>query len=140
MNIYSQYLQFIEGENPKLLEVYCGTGATAQFINQNYKCSYYGYDNNINALSIARVNKMEQTDEFDYIIISDVSRYLSDKSIIKTVQNLFKSNTKLIINLKQDEASENIINEICNTFGNKTFTVVDEVSTTNRYFLLLAEV
>lgn len=139
MNIYSQYLQFIAGENPKLLEVYCGTGATALFINQNYRCKYYGYDDNINALSIARVNKIEQTDEFDYVIISDVSRYLSNKSVIKTVQNLFKSNTKLLINLNQDEDNENTINEICNTFGNKTFIAIDEVNTINRCFLLLSE-
>ena len=139
MNIYSQYLQFIEGENPKILEAYCGTGATAQFINQNYKCRYYGLDDNINALSIARINKIEQTDEFDYIIISDVSRYLSDQSVIQIVHNLFKSNTKLLINFKKDEDNENTINKICNTFGNKTFIVVDEVNTINRCFLLLSE-
>ena len=140
MNIYSQYLQFIKGENPKILEVYCGTGATAQFINQNYKCRYYGLDDNINALSIARVNKINKSDDFfDYIIISDISRYLSDKNINKTVQNLFKSNTKLILNLKEDELSESTINRICNTFGDRIFIVIDEFQSGNSQTLLLAE-
>lgn len=156
MNIYRENLQFIEGTYPRVLEFYCGTGATALYLTQKCNCKYYGYEDNNKALSylnsseINTFSKFEEIDQkdkgFDYYLISDLTKFLNDKEIKNQAIKRIKTHTKLIINFKEDENNEINIQKIISLFGSEKYQVtggVNKINTIssklNRSYLVLTD-
>lgn len=143
MNIYRNYLKLINGRNPKILEAFCGTGATALYITQNYQCEYYGYENNKSALYYSRgamefINcskDIKENSKFDYFIISDLKEFFHDTKLIQEMKNTIGIETRVIVNLRYNEDNEKKIAKIISYLGVEKYELTDgirEESTINQ--------
>lgn len=152
MNIYKKYEDLIQGDEPVILELSCGTGATALYLKQKKECDYYGYDMNKCALSISsgNINHIELSvleknnviDKrvYDYIILSDFSEF---SELEKALINNLETETRLIFNLKANENNEETINKIISAIGVDKYLVSDGIQEKNlinsmedRYYLV----
>ena len=154
MNIFKSYLKFIDGKSPKILEAFCGTGATALYITQNYNCEYFGYENNKNALFFSRgvmqfigqPKELKDYDKFDYLIISNLEKFFGDSEFNKEVINNIGVQTKIIVNLKQSENNEKVISKMFSYLGRGIYELTDGINEVNlineklnRTFIVLAD-
>jgi GT2 family glycosyltransferase len=139
MNIFKNYLKFIDGRKPRILEAFCGTGATALYITQNLECEYYGYDNNEyasnysrGAMEIVNCSKdLEEKSTFDYFIISDLKEFFNDSKFRLEVKNNIGLGTRIIVNLKKDEENEITIEKILSYLDMGKYELVDGIREEN---------
>lgn len=147
MNIYKNYEKLIKKENPKILELFCGTGSTGMYVKQYKKCEYYGYDTNKKALAFAIKNlKAYSADNsnliFDYIIISKVNEFLKDDYIRESISLHINKDTEFILNLSEDEKTEENIKNIFTFDKYSSYDLADGIKEINdnnkmlnRYYL-----
>ena len=154
MSIYRRYEQFIDGNNPKILEVFCGTGATAMYLMQKKQCVYYGYDDNSEALYYYRghmkclnyIDKIKEIEfKFDYLIISNVKELLKSEQLCIALKDIIAAETRIIVNLDDEENNEETINSILRCFGDERLTLSDGLNeksdiskALNRVYLVFA--
>lgn len=149
MCIYKNYEKFITDKNPNILEISCGTGASALYVMQKIDCKYYGYDTNYKVLGFLDKNMMIFSKDiylnhtkFDYIIITNVMDFIGDNNINKAIINCIDYNTKFIFNLSEDENNENVIESILKCIGSD-YVLEDGIKeeniyskSLNRYYLI----
>lgn len=149
MNIFKTYTEFIKIREPNILEIYCGTGATALYMTQKIKCNYYGYDDNIDALNISKgkmhkikdLIDLEYNDlKYDYLIISNVEKLISNKKLCNTLKNIIDYRTNIIINIKDKHKLE----EVLINLNIQNYELIDGINLINkenqllsRYYLVL---
>ena len=153
MCIYKNYVKIIKNtkkiNKPKILELYCGTGATAIYLKQHIDCEYFGYDINASALKILpdSVNAFSQLDnedyKFDYVIISKSREFINDINCKKIIMKYIDYKTHFILNLSEKENNDEIINNVFNFDKNSKYELDDGIkevningSDFNRYYLI----
>lgn len=139
MSIYRRYEELIKGKNLNILELFCGTGATALYLKQKFNCTYYGFENNIDASILSKrvlnpLNIIELKNNkiiFDYLIISDIEKFLSLDYIQLLTSTLFQKMCNLIINIpiniNYEEELDLYIKRINSIVGNETIVFCDGI-------------
>lgn len=150
MNIYKNYEKLIDKKDPKILEIYCGTGATAMYLKRQFSALYYGYDDNKNAIEIA-INELIDFDaiklnkdiKFDYVIISNSNKFIKNEKIRRILKSFISFKTNFIINLSEEENNDDFIKNIFSFDLENIYELDDGIkevnvnnSELNRYYLI----
>lgn len=150
MNIYKNYEKLIDKKDPKILEIYCGTGATAMYLKRQFSVSYYGYDDNKNAMEIA-INELKDFDtiklnediKFDYVIISNSNKFIKNEKIRRILKSFISFKTNFIINLSEEENNNDFMKNIFSFDLENIYELDDGIKEVNvnskylnRYYLI----
>lgn len=150
MNIYKSYQKMISIKDAKILEIYCGTGATAMYLKQKINCDYYVYDNNKKALSVLpdsiSIFDCYSDDKrivFDYVIITKAKEFVKNDIFTGHFKQHIDYKTKFIFNLSEEEYNDGIINRIFDFDCENEYELDDGIKEANinsdklnRYYLI----
>lgn len=141
LNIYKRYIDFIQGYNPNILELYCGSGATSLYIQNHISCNYYGYEKIFRIAPKYYRGEMKfvnnnldikyYDEKYDYLLISKVEEYIEDKELHEVNNYLLKPYTKIIVVIKDDNKKENQINKLLDIIGKGKYDLIDGVNEKN---------
>lgn len=113
MSIYRNYSEFIKNDTESVLEISCGTGATALYLKQQFSCKYYGFEDNLEAGKIAKnylttLNSIQlkvNQIKFDIVFVNNIKNLSSIN-----LTNVLNNSSQVVANIPADSLIDEGLN------------------------------